>query len=393
MTIPLYYNWRNLLARPLSMLLTLSVVAVIISVLCILLSFAEGIRESLIATGSSSNIIVLKPGATAESTSIILPEETARLVQTPGVARDASGNILMSMEVCVQTDIPRRGQDGASANVALRGVDDVAFAVHPEVRIIEGRAFQQGALEVIAGSAARTRFAGLDLGSEVLLGRHGQRHYRVVGIFEAKGGAFESEVWAPRTMLCDSYQRRLASSVCLRLSDTATAPAATEYINGPTVHLDGKPETKYYDDLASKTREIVVLTTILVVIMAIGAVFAVANTMYSSVDGRRREIAMLRAIGFRRTAVILALVSESLLLSCIAWALGLGICLLVVPILGQRQDFLSDQTWTVLAYELRLTPTIVLLAFVLAILVGAVGALAPAMRAARLDILEALRKA
>jgi putative ABC transport system permease protein len=393
MTIPLYYNWRNLLARRLSTTLTLIVVAVIIFVLCTLLSFAAGIRASLVATGSGSNVIVLKSGATAESTSIILPEEVARLAQTPGVAQDDAGNMLMSVEVCVQTDIPRRGPGGASANVALRGVDDVAFAVHPEVRITEGRMFRQGMLEVIVGKAAGTRFAGLDVGSGVSLGRHGQRQYQVVGIFEAKGGALESEVWVPRTMLCDSYQRRLASSVCLRLFDINSAPAAVEYINGPTVQLDGKLETKYYKDLASKTHEIVVLTTILVAIMAIGAVFAVANTMYTSVDGRKREIAMLRAIGFRRGAIVLALVTESLLLSCIACVVGLGVCMVLVPAFGQRQDFLSDQTWTVLAYELRVTPKIIATAFGLAVLVGSTGALAPALRAARLDILEALRKA
>jgi putative ABC transport system permease protein len=393
MTIPLYYNWRNLLARWHSTILTLMVVAVIIAVLCTLLSFASGIRASLVATGSSINLIVLKPGATAESTSIILPDEAARLAQTPGVARDDAGTLLMSTEVCVQMDIPRRGQGGASANVALRGVDDVAFAVHPEVKIIEGRSFRQGALEVIVGQAAGTRFAGLDIGSEVSLGRHGQRQYQVVGVFEAKGGALESEVWVPRTMLSDSYQRRLASSICLRMGNAASVPAAIEYINGPTVQLDGKLETKYYDDLASKTREIVVLTSILVGIMAIGAVFAVANTMYSSVDGRRREIAMLRAIGFSRGAIIVALVTESLLLSCIGWVCGLGLWLFFLPLIGQRQDFLSDQTWTVLAYELRITPRIIGAAFVLAVIVGAFGALAPALRAARLDILEALRKA
>ncbi|HVP11279.1 MAG TPA: FtsX-like permease family protein [Phycisphaerae bacterium] len=393
MAIPLYYNWRNLLARRLSTILTLVVVAVIIVVLCTLLSFAAGIRASLVATGSSINVIVLKPGATAESTSIIQPEESIRLAQTPDVARDAAGNLLMSTEVCVQTDIPRKGQGGASANVALRGVDDVAFAVHPEVHITEGRNFRQGMLEVIVGKAACARFAGLNLGAEVSLGRHGQRQYQVVGIFEAKGGALESEIWAPRTMLCDSYQRRMASSVCLRMSDAASAPAAIEYINGPTVQLDGKLETKYYDDLASKTRDIVVLTTVLVGIMAVGAVFAVANTMYSSVDGRRREIAMLRAIGFSRSAIVLALVTESLLLSSIAWACGLGACTLVMPLIGQRQDFLSDQTWTVLAYELRLTPMIIVAALALAVIVGATGAVAPALRAARLDVLEALRKA
>jgi putative ABC transport system permease protein len=389
MSMPLYYSWRNLLARRLSTTLTLVVVAVVIFVLALLLSFAAGIRASLVATGSAENILVLKPGATAETTSIILPEEVAQLVQTPGVARDASGNLLISRELCVQTDIPRRGPKGNSANVAIRGVDDPAFDVHPEVRITEGRPFRQGALEVIVGRQAHTRFAGLDLGAEVALGRQSHRQYRVVGVFQAKGGALESEIWVPRTMLSDSYQRRLVSSVCLRLADRGSA-AALAYVGSPAVQLEGKLETQYYEDLASKTREIVWLTTVLVGIMAVGAVFAVANTMYTSVDSRRREIAMLRAIGFRRLAVIGALVAESLLLCGAACLCGLGVSLLFS---GARQDFLSDQTWTVLAYELRVTPQIVVICLGLAAMMGVGGTIAPALRAARLNILDALRKA
>ncbi len=390
MAVPFHYNWRNLLARPLSTTLTLVVVAVLIIVLAVALAFAAGIRASLVAAGSPDNIIVLKPGATAETTSIILPEEVARLAQTPGVGRGADGSLLISTELCVQTDIPRRS--GGSANVALRGVDDIAFQVHPEIKIIQGRPFRQGQLELIVGRAAQSRFAGLELDSEIVLGRHSHRHYRVVGVFEARGGAMESEIWAPRTMLADSYARRLASSVCLRLPDAALAPAAIAYINGSTVQLDGRIETKYYDDLSGTTRQIVQLTTVLIGIMAVGAVFAVANTMYSAVDGRRREIAMLRALGFGRGAIIGALVTESLLLCGIACICGLAASKVIT--LGMvRQDYLSDQTWTVLAYDLRLTPGIVGLCVGLALVVGTVGALAPAFRAARINVLEALRKA
>jgi len=390
MAVPLHYNWRNLLARPLSTTLTLVVVAVLIIVLAVALAFAAGIRASLVATGSTDNIIVLKPGATAETMSIILPEEAGRLAQTPGVAKDPAGNQLISSEVCVQTDIPRR--TGGTANVALRGVDDVAFQVHREIKVVQGRPFQQGQLELIVGRAAQNRFTGLDLDSEIVLGRHSQRRYRVVGIFEARGGAMESEIWGPRTMLADSYARRFTSSICLRLEDKRQTADSLAYINGPTVQLDGKIETEYYDELSRTTRQIVQLTSVLIGIMAIGAVFAVANTMYSAVDGRRREVAMLRAIGFGRQSIIVALITESVLLCGLSCATGLVASKLIT--LGMaRQDYLSDQTWTVLAYDLRLTPTIVGTCIGLALIVGAVGALAPALRAARINVLEALRKA
>jgi len=176
----------------------------------------------------------------------------------------------------------------------------------------------------------------------------------------------------------------------LRLTDPSGAPQAIAYINGPVVQLEAKTEPEYYKDLSAKTREIVVLTTILVGIMAVGAVFAVANTMYAAVDGRRREIAMLRTIGFTKSAIVSAFVVESLLICGTACVAGLATSLLVN---GARQDFLSDTTWTVLAYELQITPQILLSALLVSTVVGIAGALAPALRAARTQVIEALRKA
>lgn len=390
MPLPLYYNWRNLLRRRFSTVLTFTVVAVLVLVLSVLLSFAAGIQASLAATGSSRNIIVLKPGATAESTSLLLQEEVARLIQTPGVARDVSGRMLISPELCVQTSVPRHGPEGASANVAVRGVDDVAFAVHPELRFIEGRKLEQGQLEIVVGKAARDRYVNLQLGGEILLGRLGNRTFKVVGVFEAGGGALESEIWAPRTILEDAYNRRFVSSVVMRVADTAGATEAIAYVKGPAVELEAKKETVYYEELSSKTREIVILTTVLVGIMAIGAIFAVANTMFAAVDGRRREIAMLRTIGFSKSAIVLAFLIESTLICATACLAGLAMSL---AINGARQDFLSDTTWTVLAYELTITPQIFVAALATAIAVGIGGALAPAFKASRTQVIEALRKA
>lgn len=375
--------------RRLSTALTFVVVAVVVFVLSVLLSFAAGIRASLAATGSSQNLLVLKPGATAESTSILFPEDVGKLVQTPGLAADESGRQLLSPELCVQTSILRSG-NGTPANVAVRGVDDVAFGVHRELQIIEGRAFAPGALEVIVGQAARDRYANLHVGGEVALGRLSNRVFQVVGTFEAAGGAVESEIWAPRGALADSFNRRFVSSVILRLDDPSAAKAACDYIAGPTVQLEAKSETAYYEELSKKTWEIVVLTTVLISIMAIGAAFAVANTMYATVDARRREIAMLRTLGFQPSAILVAVLIEALIVCTTACAAGLAMSLLVN---GSRQDFLSDTTWTVLAYELRITPTILLSSLAVSLLVGIIGSLAPARRASRMRIIEALRKA
>ncbi len=390
MALPLSYNWRNLFVRKLSTTLTFVVVMVVVCVLTILLSFAAGIRASLAASGSPRNLIVLKPGATAETTSFLLPEEAARLTATPGVARDAEGRLLISNELCAQTSIPRRGPRGTMANVAVRGVDDIAFTIHDNVRIIGGRRCRSGALEAVVGKAAQQRYAGLDLGGELPIGRLGNRTFKVVGVFEAGGSATESEIWVPRTAAQDAYGRRFTTSALIRLEDPARASEAIAYINGPAVNFQAKLETDYYEELSSKTREIIVLTSVLVGFMAIGAAFAVANTMYAAVDGRRREIAMLRTIGFPRGSILIAFVIESLLICTSACVVGLALSLLAS---GSRQDFLSDTTWTVLAFELRVTPGIQATALSVAMAVGIIGSLAPAVRASRTHVIEALRKA
>lgn len=390
MALPLYYNWRNMMRRKMSASLTFIVVAVLVLVLSVLLSFVAGIRASLAATGSSRNIIVLKPGATAESTSLLMPEDTNKLVQIDGIVVDPSLGKLISEELCVQTSLPRTIAGGGMANVAVRGVNPEAFAVHSEVRITEGRAMEPGQLELVVGKAAQDRYQKLRLGDEIQLGRAANRVFKVVGVFEAGQGALESEVWAPLTILQDVYVRPFVSSAVLRMEEGADLARTIAYVNGPAVELEAKTETEYYLELSSKTREIVVLTTVLVTIMGIGAAFAVANTMFAAVDGRRREIAMLRTIGFTKPAIVFSFLIESMLICGLACVAGLVASL---TINGSRQDFLSETTWTVLAYELTITPKIFITALMMALVVGFLGALAPALKAARTQILDALRKA
>lgn len=390
MQLPLFYIWRSLLRQKLNTLLTFVVVSIVVGVLSVLLSFAAGIRTSLAATGSPRNLMILKPGATAECTSLILPEESARIVQAPGIARDARGAPLVSLELSVQTAIARRESDQDRTNVSIRGVDEVAFVVHDEVRIVEGRTFSPGAMEVIVGRAARDRYADLQRGGEIRLGRSVKRNFQVVGIFESGGSALENELWAPRTLLEDVYGRRFVTTVVVRLAGAEDADEAIRYLKGPAVRLDARREPDYYADLSNRVHELVLLASILVGVMAFGAVFAVANTMYSAVDGRRREIAMLRAIGFERGAIIVAFLIESFLMCAAACVTGLvGSAFFQQP----RQDFMSDITWTALAYESRFTVQTMSAALGLALTVGLIGGVAPAIKASRTRIIEALRKA
>lgn len=388
MTLPLSYNWRNLFVRKFTTGLTMLVVAVVVLVLVVLLSFGEGIRASVGGSGRPDNLLVLNSGATSESTSLIWPDEARLLVQTPGIALDPAGAPLASAELSVQTDVRRA--NGAKANVAVRGVDDVAFAVHPEVQVIAGRRFEQGTREAIVGQAAHQRYQDLRIGDRLRLGRAGNHEYTIVGVFTAGGSAFESEIWAPRTMISDSYVRAFNSAVILRLADPAATKAAISYVNGPSVRMKATLETDYYRELSEKTYQIVQLSLGLVLLMSIGAVFAVANTMYAAVDGRKREIAMLRTIGFSRAAIIFAFVIESTMICSIACVLGI---LAALPFSGVKEDYLSDLTWTVTGFEIRITPFVCLAALVVSVLVGIVGAVGPAVRAARVQIITALRKA
>lgn len=390
MALPLSYNLRNLGARRMSAALTLIVIAVVVMVFAVLLSYAAGIRASLRASGSPRNVLVLKPGATAESTSIIRQFEADKVVQAPGIAFSEGGEPLISRELCVQTNVPRK--DGGAANVAVRGLDGVGFVVHSDLRIVEGRVFEQGAMECIVGRAASERFAGLRVGDEVSLGRAANRMFRVVGVFTSGGGALESEIIAGRTMLNDAYQRGYYSSLLVRLEDASRADDAIRYINGSAVALEAKRETQYYDDLSKRMREIVQITVVLTTIMAIGAAFAVANTMFAAVDARRREIAMLRTIGFSRGAILASFVFEALCIGGCGCAAGLALSVLLSSVSGS-QDFLSDTTWTVMTFDMRVTPGIAAAAISVTVLVSVLGAAFPAIRASRVRLIDALRRA
>ncbi len=393
MALPLVYNWRNLFVRKSSTLLTFGVVALIVFVLTWALAFGEGIRASLETGGADNVLILIKQAATGESTSYISLEDFRQLSQLPHVARTQKGEPACSGEIATQTSLPRRNNPSQLSLVAVRGVDDaVAFDVHPNVRVIEGRIFNQGAEEIIVGKSIIDRVEGVQIGGRLVMGYEGGREFTVVGIFEAGGGPLESEIWCSLSPIRDVFNREsMVSSVALRLDSAESAPAVIELVKNPPYVLKARTEQQYYQELADRSTQILGLTLILVAFMAFGACFAVANTIYAAIDGRTREIAMLRTIGYTPGSVIASFVIEAVLICTVACVVGAALACFALSF-TTRQEFLSDATWSTFAYEMKVTPKVLISAMVAALMVGFIGAIVPAYRASRMSILAALRR-
>lgn len=387
MALPLSYNLRNLFVRKTSTILTVMGVALVITVFAALMAFAEGVRTALSISGTENNVVVLKQGATAESNSAISIRDANRLTSLQLLASDEQDRPLISPEVVVMASVTRI--DGSStSNVAVRGVGPMAFKVHQDVSLVRGKMFSPGALEVIVGKSILRRFKNVDIGDKVQLGLSNNRHFTVVGIFEADGGALESEIWGYRSVIMDIYRRTQYSSVIVRLSSPYHVDEVVKKIKSPSIGLAGMSERDYYRSQGGSAEIVRRLAGILVVIMGIGAAFAVANAMFAAVAGRTREIATLRAIGFGRSSIMICFILESVLLSLIGGAIGCAISLMFN---GRTLDVLADNTFTMLAFEMTVTPQILVRSMIIALVVGLVGSFQPARRAANLELIEALR--
>ncbi len=393
MSLPLVYHWRNLFVRKSTTVLTVLVVAAVVGVLVWMLSFAAAMRYSFARASDERKLIVLKGGATAESNSAIHPDEFNRLTQLTDVARDAaSGEPLLAPEMVCQVSRPRLRDGGrTSANVAVRGVTDPAFRIHPSVRIV-GRMFSKGEREVIVGVAAAGQFAGLSIGDVVDLGYGGNRGFRVVGHFTADGGPMESEIWGYLPTLMDAYNRRMYSSASLRLRDGADAQAVIDQIRGPAIQLAAQTEAQYWQGQSKLIRMYLLIAYMLVGVMCAAAVFSIANTMFSMVAGRTGEIAMLRTIGFSARQVVAGFLIEAVLLAMIGGLAGCLACAGWLALAGNRKDMFGATTFTTLAFEIRLSPGIVLAALAAVGGVAIVGAIVPAIRAGRLRPVVSLRE-
>ena len=394
MALSLTYHWRSLFVRKTSTIMTILVIGTVVAVFVWMIGFASALKRSLSVAGDPEKVVVLRRGATAESNSAIPIDEVGKLSQLSDLARDVkTGEPLISPELMLQVRLPRVSDFGKTqANVAVRGVTEKAFEVHRNVKLL-GPLFSTGSPEVIVGRAAAKQFAGLEVGDMIRLGYSGNRGYMIVAHFTADGGPAESEIWGYLPSLMSSYNRTMYSSVSLRVQPVTDPLRVVEQIAGPAIQLEAETEADYWRRQAGLINVYLGIAYALIGIMCVAAVFSIANTMFSSVAGRTREIAMLKTIGFTPQKILTGFVLEAVLLSLIGGVIGCAACATWLSLLGNTKDMFGQYTFTIMAFEIHLTAWIIAAALTAVALVGVAGAVFPANRAARTRVVSALREA
>lgn len=387
MAIPLAYNLRSASARWSSSVVAVLGIAGTVGVFVAMLALARGFQATIASSGLPQNAIVQRAGADTEMTSVMLVDDVRLVEDAPQIARGEKGP-LVSPEVVVIAALPLKKGD-ADANVQIRGVSSHVLEVRDNVRMVEGRFLRPGLPEAVVGKGALSAYQGLDLGATV---RIGAGTWTIVGVFDGKGTAFDSEVWADAGILNGFYNRppSVFQSVTVRLRSPADFPAFQATLKGdPRLNVQALREPDYYAKQSTVvTTLITVVGSLIAVVMGLGAVFGALNTMYSAVSERSREIAVLRAIGFGGSAIVLSFFVEALLIALVGGALG---CVAVLPVNGITTGTINWQTFSHLAFAFRITPDLLARGMLFAILMGALGGLPPAIRAARANVARTLR--
>jgi putative ABC transport system permease protein len=389
MAIPVIYNVRSVKARWTSAIVAVLGIAGTVGVFVAMLSLARGFRATLVASGSEDNAIIMRAGATSEMMSGVALDQVKILQDAPGVARGADGAPLVTSEVVVVAPFALKST-GTDANVQVRGVSSNVLAIRRNVKIIEGRMFNPGLSELVVGKNANSTYAGLTLGNTV---NFGGGHWQVVGVFDAGGSAFDSEVWTDARVLDDVYKR--PTNVFQSVTAHLTSPSALQQFKDsvtadPRLSVDVSREIDYYAKQSTRmTQLITILGGLVASIMAIGAIFGALNTMYSAVAERGREIATMRALGFGAAAVVFSFVIEALLISFIGGAIG---CIAVLPLNGLTTATMNFQTFSNMAFAFKITSGLLLGGVIFALVMGIIGGLPPAIRAAARPVAVALRE-
>lgn len=383
--IPLSYNLRNLRVRWRTTIATILGVALVVAVFIMVMALARGLKSTYIQTGHPMNLLVLRRGSTAESSSQIMREDIIRMKYLDGIARDAKGRPLFSPEIIVLIYLNRLGAE-VGGNVVMRGMNEMGLALRTNVVLTEGRMFQSGRFECIVSRRLVDRFANCRIGERF---RAGKAEWTVVGIFEAGKSAYESEIWAGADEVRDAFNRNFYGSALIRPTDLKAAERLIRRIESDrTLNTRVLWETDYYREQTKTAGPIQFMGGFLAVIMSIGAAFSAMNTMYAAVGARAREIGTLRVLGFRRRAIYASFLLESIVLASIGGLLG---CLLSMPLNGVATGAFSWTTFSEVAFEFRITPDLLGQGMAFAAVMGVLGGLLPARVAARKPVLEALK--
>lgn len=386
-TVPISYNFRSIRARWTSTIVAVLGIAGTVGVFVAMLSLARGFKATLVASGSPGNALVMRAGSSSEMMGGITLDSIRIVQDAPGVAHDSSGP-LVTQEVVGVVPIPLVST-GTDANVQVRGVSPNVLEIRKFVKISQGQMFQPGLTQLVVGKNAVKTYSGLTLGSTVNMGGG---HWQVVGVFDAGGSAFDSEVWCDAKILNQILLRpaNIYQSATVHLASPADFQAFKDSVTtDPRLNVDTMREIDYYaKQSTTMTRLITVLGGIVAAIMAIGAVFGALNTMYSAVAERGREIATMRALGFSNLNVLLSFLFEALLISIVGGLIG---CLAVLPLNGFTTSTMNFQTFSNLAFAFKITFDLLLMGIVFALVMGVLGGLLPAIRASIRPVAVALR--
>jgi len=352
------------------------------------LMMSEGIRATLVATGQADNLIVLRKGAGAEINSGIDRASADVIESLPGIATGEEGQVLLSKEPVVLNNLPKRS-NGKPSNVTVRGTSATGLALRPQVRLVEGRMFRPGSSEIITGRAVASGFQGAGLGETL---RFAGRDWRVVGVFDAGRSAFDSEIWGDAEQMLQAFRRQAWSSLVLRVSDPSQIERIQALVEAdPRLQVEVKPEIRFYAEQSEALATFIsILGTALSAIFSIGAIVGAMITMFAAVAQRTGEIGTLRALGFRRSAVLLAFLLESLLLALVGGLLGLVAASFMQTVNISTTNF---QTFSELAFQFRFTPAIAIKTLLFSLFMGFLGGFIPAWRASRMKIVDCLRAA
>jgi len=387
MAIPLIYNVRSVKARWTSAIVAVIGIAGTVGVFVAMLSLARGFRATLIASGSPGNALVMRAGSTSEMMGGVTLDTVKIIQDAPGIARDSAGP-LITQEVVGVMPFPLIST-GTDANVQVRGVSPNVLRIRNFVKIARGRMLEPGLSELVVGKNASTTYSGLNVGDKV---RFGGGSWQVVGVFDAGGSSFDSEIWCDAPVLNQALKRpdNIFQSVTVHLASPDTFQPFKDAVTAdPRLNVDVTREIDYYAKQSTRmTTLITVLGGVVAGIMAIGAVFAGLNTMYSAVAERGREIATMRALGFGAAAVVVSFLVEALLISFVGGLVG---CVAVLPLNGLTTATINWQTFSSLAFAFKITPELLMEGVIFALGMGIVGGLLPAVRAASSPVATALR--
>ncbi|HBA89934.1 MAG TPA: multidrug ABC transporter permease [Geobacter sp.] len=386
MGIPYSYSFRNLWTRRLTTILTASGMGLVVFVFAATLMLAEGLRQTLIETGSRDNVVVLRKSSNSEVQSGVERSQASLLESQPEVAIGPDGNPLLAKEMVVLINLKKRKGD-KPANVVIRGVTATSLKLRPAVRLKEGRMPRPGSAEVIAGESIARRFKGGGLGETL---RFGMRDWRVVGVLDAGSTGFSSEIWGDCDQMMQAFRRQVYSSVIFRLRDPAAFDAYKARVEGdPRLTVEAKRETRYYlDQSESMSKFLRILGMVLTIVFSIGAVIGATITMYAAVANRVTEIGTLRALGFQRKSILSAFIMEALLLGLCGGVLGVTAASFMQLITISTMNWAS---FSELAFSFSLTFGIVWKSLLFSAVMGLIGGALPAVRASRMNIVEALR--